>query len=552
MANAITNSDALVSMGNCDDSIAEIDAMIPRLLKMKKQLAAQKEYIEVALKDANDSGNSNADSARATGSTAKIVDFRANLYKHQQKIQRLVDTSTDGSLGDNLSTSSTTVSNADKDRAKKNGGGGGDIFTSSQNSGDGITTQEILTNTDIFDGVDLVGAKKFLIGINSILTQTNDISTNATSTEAIIPYSSNSADVGKFSTSYVAGGTHTVNEEILRGLIMHGNNGEKSSLDISEENGIFLREVAGEEIVIDETFAQITSRPTNMTDNSTGWLIPDQNNALTCNPAATTNLKPTLIVSNNKLLKVKVEKDNIGSGHQTDDVFTVSKEHIPGTSDMTGNIYTTIGTNINDTHSDGFYKIISGISRDTGSGNGMNILIQIASNVVSKIIIIAGSGYQTGEVITVTQAAINSETLGSSSNDLVFTLTSNPGNYNRFVYDSLTITATGASDGISQISESDITGTGSNMSIIATIDTAVITDIVIISEGGDIRGYQTNETISISDTALTGSSSIGDFTLTKCPSCSDIDLVLNLIKVPGATNTTATDNRGKKIRGFGL
>ena len=40
--------------GNCDDSIAGIDAMIPRLLKMKKQLIAQKS-IEVALKDANDS-----------------------------------------------------------------------------------------------------------------------------------------------------------------------------------------------------------------------------------------------------------------------------------------------------------------------------------------------------------------------------------------------------------------------------------------------------------------------------------------------------------------
>ena len=82
-----------------------------------------------------------------------------------------------------------------------------------------------------------------------IITQSNDISTNATSTEAIIPYSSNSADVGKFSTSYVAGGTHTINEEILRGLVMHGNNGEKNTLDISDENGIFLREVAGEEIV---------------------------------------------------------------------------------------------------------------------------------------------------------------------------------------------------------------------------------------------------------------------------------------------------------------
>ena len=35
MAKSVTNSDAIVSMGNCDDSIAEIDAMIPRLLKMK-------------------------------------------------------------------------------------------------------------------------------------------------------------------------------------------------------------------------------------------------------------------------------------------------------------------------------------------------------------------------------------------------------------------------------------------------------------------------------------------------------------------------------------
>ena len=38
MAKAITNSQAIVSMANCDDSIAEIDAMIPRLLRMKKQL----------------------------------------------------------------------------------------------------------------------------------------------------------------------------------------------------------------------------------------------------------------------------------------------------------------------------------------------------------------------------------------------------------------------------------------------------------------------------------------------------------------------------------
>lgn len=552
MPNAITNSDSLVSMGNCDDSIAEIDAMIPRLLKMKKQLAAQKEYIEVALKDANDSGNSNADSARASGSAAKIVDFRANLYKHQQKIQRLVDTSTNGSLGDDLSTSSTTVSNADKDRAKKNGGGlRADIFTASQNSGD--DTQEAQTTTDIFDGVDLVGTKKFLIGVNSILTQSNDVTTNRSSpTEAIIPYSVSSSTKGDFDTSnYVAGGIHKINEEVLRGLVMRANDNEKGQSDLSEENGINIREVAGEEIIADESFAQITSRPTNMSDNSTGWLIPDQNNALDCSPAVATNLKPTLIVKNNKLLKVKVEKDNIGSGHQADDVFTVSKEHIPGTSDMTGNIYTTIGTNINNSP-DGFYKITSGITSNTVSGSGMNILIQITSNVVSKIIIIAGADYLSTEVITVSQSAINNATTGNSTSDLQFTLNSAPGNYERFVYGPLTITATGASDGISQISDTDITGTGSNMSIIATIATAVITDIVIIPKGGDIRGYQTNETIAITDTALPSSTSIGDFTLTKCPSCCDSDLVLKLIKVPGATNTNATDNRGKKIRGFGL
>ena len=55
MAKAVTVTDALFAMRDCDDSIMEIDAMIPRLLTMKKQLKAQKEYIEVAIKDANDS-----------------------------------------------------------------------------------------------------------------------------------------------------------------------------------------------------------------------------------------------------------------------------------------------------------------------------------------------------------------------------------------------------------------------------------------------------------------------------------------------------------------
>ncbi len=572
MAKAITNSQAIVSMGNCDDSIAEIDAMIPRLLRMKKQLIAQKEYIEVALKDANDSGNTNAATAvnNATNQNAKIVDFRANLYKHQQKIQRLNPSEPEnGTL--------VTDDENDSDRAKKNGGGGGDIFNTSQKAADGTDTQEKQT-ADIFDGVDLVGTKKFLIGVNAILTQSNDISSNITSTEAIVPYSSDPSTKGNFSSSYDAGGIHKINEEVLRGLIMQGNSGQKGADDLSVENGINIREVAGEEIIADESFAQIISRPTNMTNNTSGWLIPDANNALACDrtlAAEDSLLKPTLIVSNNKLLKVKVEKDNIGKGHQADDVFTVSKEHIPGTSDMTGNIYETdpqsdtsvnITQNIDGGHGTGagFYKITSGITSSLG-GSGMNILIQLESNRVKKIIIIAGDNYQSGYEIIVDKNAISTATGGNSDNNLEFTLSSAPGNYERFVYDT-DIAVTNATDGISQISADKITppeeSVGEHISIIATVETEnstqKITNIVIIPEDDEeIRGYLSNETLDIANDALPGSdsgasSSIGDFTLTSCPSCCDNDLVLKLLKVPGTTNTNATTNRGQKIRGFGL
>ena len=46
MAKSVTNSDALTSMGHCDDSLSEIDAMITRLLKMKKQIIDQKNTLK--------------------------------------------------------------------------------------------------------------------------------------------------------------------------------------------------------------------------------------------------------------------------------------------------------------------------------------------------------------------------------------------------------------------------------------------------------------------------------------------------------------------------
>ena len=247
MATAVTVTDALFAMRDCDDSIMEIDAMIPRLLTMKKQLKAQKEYIEVAIKDANDSDNTNAGTVQNSntdkgGSAAKIVDFRVKLFKHQQIIQRL--SVTDGNGG--LNNDDTGAAG----RAVKNGGGGGAIFTSAQT---GTNTQETQTNSSVFDGVDLNGTKKFLIGVNALLTQANDISTNTSgATEAIIPDAGDddtTGSTGDFSSNYSPGGIHKINEEVLRGLLVLGNNGEESvtvrSNLAATNDGIAITQVSG-------------------------------------------------------------------------------------------------------------------------------------------------------------------------------------------------------------------------------------------------------------------------------------------------------------------
>lgn len=249
MATAVTVTDALEAMRDCDDSIMEIDAMIPRLLTMKKQLKAQKEYIEVAIKDANDSDNTNAGAAvnSATDQNALIVDFRVKLFKHQQKIQRLATASTTvGTLATDITIGTTTSTNSDDNRAVKNGGGGGAIFTSAQT---GTSTQENQANSPVFDGVDLTGTKKFLIGVNALLTQANDITTNTSSaTEAIVPKESRHVDdtngpTGDFSSNYSPGGPHKINEEVLRGLLVLGNNGETGVNNLATNDGIAITEV---------------------------------------------------------------------------------------------------------------------------------------------------------------------------------------------------------------------------------------------------------------------------------------------------------------------
>ena len=168
-------------VGNCRK---ELHAMVKRLSTMKRQLLAQKEYIEVAVKDALtelDSKSSLSGSPYNGKSIKdKIVDYRVKLYKHRAFIGRLQVSD----IIDDMHASTPADSNeiiAGYDRAIKSGGGlKVPIFNSSQIL-PGVTTsvddpERIAETTEVFNGVDIIGTKQFLIGVNSILTHPNNIS----------------------------------------------------------------------------------------------------------------------------------------------------------------------------------------------------------------------------------------------------------------------------------------------------------------------------------------------------------------------------------------
>jgi len=517
MAKSVTNSDAIVSMGNCDDSIAEIDAMIPRLLKMKKQLIAQKEYIEVALKDANDSGNTNAAAAvnSATDQNAKIVDFRVNLFKHQQKIKRLSSaTTTDGTQSDDITTGTTTSSNIDTTRAKKNGGGGGDIFKSYQYADATNEGDEALTDS-IFNGVDIVGTKKFLIGVNAILTQSNDVSSNNSSaTEAIIPYNTSSSSKGDFDSAYDAGGIHKINEEVLRGLVMRANDNEKGQADLSEENGLSIREVAGEEIVIDETFAKITQQ-VNTATNSTSLSIDA---ASVSGGTGTTKLTSRLVVENNNVAKITVTDP--GVGYTANDVITIDKNGIPGKSVPVGSTHDTFAgtitypTEITGVTSETTQTGITATPSTAGFSGTLTVDVTIFNNIITNIIVNThtkgGTDIANSHTFSITASDLQTAFSGSSvTGDTTVTVstaskltakksinayatggfTTNPSNSNQGAINDLSVTG----------------GSGTGMTLDLTVATTgnVVTEAVIKTTGS---GYKKDDVLTVDKNLIPGSS----------------------------------------------
>ena len=516
MAKSVTNSDALTSMGHCDDSLSEIDAMITRLLKMKKQIIAQKEYIEVALKDANDSANTNAGAAvnTATDQNAKIVDFRVNLFKHQQKVKRLATaTTTDGTQGINITTGTDTTDDIDKTRAKKNGGGGGDIFKSYQIADETSEGDETQTTTDIFNGVDIVGTKKFLIGVNALLTQSNDLSSNNSSaTEAITPYNSSSANKGEFNSAYVAGGTHKINEEVLRGLVMQGNKNEKGLADLSEENGLTIREVAGEEIVIDETFAKITQQ-VNTATNSTSLSIDAGS---VSGGTGTTKLTNKLVIENNNVAKIIVTDP--GAGYTANDIITIDKNGIPGKSVPVGSTHDTFAGTIT------YPTEITGITSETtqtgitatpstaGFSGTLTVDVTIFNNIITNIIVnthtAGGSAVADDDTFSITASDLQTAFSGSSvTGDTTVTVSTASKltakkSINAYATGGFTTNPTDATDG--SLTDMEVSGgAGSGMKLDLTVASNAVTEAVIKTTGSD---YKKDDVLTVDKNLIPGSS----------------------------------------------
>ena len=516
MAKSVTNSDALTSMGHCDDSLSEIDAMITRLLKMKKQIIAQKEYIEVALKDANDSANTNAGAAvnTATDQNAKIVDFRVNLFKHQQKVKRLATaTTTDGTQASNITTGTDTTDDIDKTRAKKNGGGGGDIFKSYQIADETSEGDETQTNTDIFNGVDIVGTKKFLIGVNALLTQNNDISSNNSSaTEAITPYNSSSANKGEFNSAYVAGGTHKINEEVLRGLLMQGNKNEKGLADLSEENGITIREVAGEEIVIDETFAKITQQ-VNTATNSTSISI---DSGSVSGGTGTTKLTNKLVVENNNVAKIIVTDP--GAGYTANDIITIDKNGIPGKSVPVGSTHDTFAgtitypTEITGVTSETTQTGITATPSTAGFSGTLTVDVTIFNNVITNIVVnthtAGGSAVADDDTFSITASDLQTAFSGSSiTGDTTVTVATASKlvakkSINGYATGGFTTNPTDATDG--SLTDIEVSGgAGSGMTLDLTVASNAVTEAVIKTTGSD---YKKDDVLTVDKNLIPGSS----------------------------------------------
>ncbi len=189
---AVTIQDSLESMRHTDDCIAEIAALLKRLNKVKRQLLAQKEYIDKAIIDARYMVYYNGSNNPI--SPTNLVDYRVKLYKHRNIIGRLKNPTTSGDTtivepGNNTIESKEAESRVVMRKKilhrgyKLETNNYVPIFQNDQVLSN-LASEHVVgpTGKEVFNGLDIVGAKQFFIGVNAILTHPNNISETLTPT----------------------------------------------------------------------------------------------------------------------------------------------------------------------------------------------------------------------------------------------------------------------------------------------------------------------------------------------------------------------------------
>jgi hypothetical protein len=203
----VTIQDSLESMRHTDDCIAEIAALLKRLNKVKRQLLAQKEYIDKAIIDAKSTVyykyQAAGTSKMVVGITIiKPVDYRVKLYKHRNIIGRYENPQpSKDNMGSLVEPGNNTIEAKEAESRvvmrkkilhsgyKLETNDYVPIFQNDQVLSD-LTSEYVLgpTGKEVFNGLDIVGAKQFFIGVNSILTHPNNIS------ETVVPSYLNPAE----------------------------------------------------------------------------------------------------------------------------------------------------------------------------------------------------------------------------------------------------------------------------------------------------------------------------------------------------------------------
>ena len=426
----------------------------------------------------------------------------------------------------------------DQDLKKKNWfniGGKSKVFYKAENLKDLVKFLKLLDNKEkifiigagsntlisdsIFNGVDIVGTKKFLIGVNSLLTQSNDVSSNnSNATEAIIPYNTSSTTKGDFDSAYDAGGIHKINEEVLRGLIMRANENEKGQADLSEENGLTIREVAGEEIVIDETFAKITQQ-VNTATNSASLIIDVASVSGGNVTASNQKLTNKLVIENNNVSKITVTDP--GVGYSANDVITIDKNGIPGKSVPVGSTHDTFSgtitypTEITGVTSETTQTGITATPSTTGFGAGggsLTVDVTIFNNIITNIIVntyTAGSaGVADDDTFSITASDLQTAFSGSSvTGDTTVTVSTATKliakkSINAYATGGFTTNPTDTTDG--SLTDIAVTGgDGTGMTLDLTVASNAVTEAIIKTTGSD---YKKDNVITVDKNLLPGSS----------------------------------------------